>query len=362
MVGSTSFLHVRRGDTWIVAVSRRDTNPALVFEFIYRFASVSEAYLGGTFSEAFVRRHDVILYELLDEMIDFGYPQTSDLDTLQILVDPDTEIPELTSITSQVTGNTSWRRADIKHSKNECYLDVVETLNLVSTMDGEILRSSVDGKVMMKAYLSGMPECQVGLNNEHRPDHTQGVQETGIRLSDCSFHHCVNLDLYEHVGEIRFVPPNGEFELMTYRADADIHNPLQVIASVNTSDTHVYSITLIANVVNTLQVSNISVYLPVSPPDGKAYCTTSMGKARFEIGENAVIWRIPRLSGGTKATLSMEVASALTASILVDFNVLMYCASGLAIRYLKVKEESGYRSIKWVRYLTRASSSYIILN
>lgn len=362
MVGSTSFLHVRLSDTWIVAVTRRDTNPALVFEFIHRFASVSEAYLVGTFSEAFVRRHDVILYELLDEMIDFGYPQTSDLDTLQVLVGSDTENAELSSITSQVTGNTSWRRADVKHSKNECYLDVVETLNLVSTMDGEIQRASVDGKVMMKAYLSGMPECQVGLNNELRPDHTQGAQEPGIRLSDCSFHHCVNLDSYEHMGEIRFVPPNGEFELMTYRADTDIHAPLQVTTNVNTADPHVYSITLTANVVSTLQVSNISVYLPVTPPDGKAYCTASVGKARFETGENAVTWRIPRLSGGAKATLSVEVASALTAPILIDFNVLMFCASGLSIRYLKVREESGYRSIKWVRYLTRASGSYVIRN
>ena len=36
----------------------------------------------------------------------------------------------------------------------------------------------------------------------------------------------------------------------------------------------------------------------------------------------------------------------------------MYTASGLIVRFLKVFEKSNYTSIKWVRYLTRASGSY----
>jgi hypothetical protein len=36
----------------------------------------------------------------------------------------------------------------------------------------------------------------------------------------------------------------------------------------------------------------------------------------------------------------------------------MLTASGLIVRFLKVYEESGYQSVKWVRYLTKASSSY----
>ena len=36
----------------------------------------------------------------------------------------------------------------------------------------------------------------------------------------------------------------------------------------------------------------------------------------------------------------------------------MYTASGLIVRFLKVFEKSNYTSIKWVRYLTKASGSY----
>lgn len=40
--------------------------------------------------------------------------------------------------------------------------------------------------------------------------------------------------------------------------------------------------------------------------------------------------------------------------------VVMFTASGLLVRFLKVFEKSGYQSVKWVRYLSKASGSYQI--
>jgi AP-2 complex subunit mu-1 len=38
----------------------------------------------------------------------------------------------------------------------------------------------------------------------------------------------------------------------------------------------------------------------------------------------------------------------------------MFTSSGLVVRFLKVFEKSNYHSIKWVRYLTKASGTYQI--
>lgn len=38
----------------------------------------------------------------------------------------------------------------------------------------------------------------------------------------------------------------------------------------------------------------------------------------------------------------------------------MFTASGLIVRFLKVFEKSNYNSVKWVRYLTKASGTYQI--
>ncbi|KAJ2337449.1 clathrin associated protein complex medium subunit, partial [Coemansia sp. RSA 2671] len=42
--------------------------------------------------------------------------------------------------------------------------------------------------------------------------------------------------------------------------------------------------------------------------------------------------------------------------IALDFQVLMFTASGLLVRFLKVFEKSNYQSVKWVRYMTKAGS------
>lgn len=83
------------------------------------------------------------------------------------------------------------------------------------------------------------------------------------------------------------------------------------------------------------------------------------------MGEND---RIPRLQGQTEATLTAVADLSPTTRrqpwarppIDVDFQVLMFTASGLLVRFLKVYERSGYQSVKWVRYLTRAQGTYQI--
>ena len=78
--------------------------------------------------------------------------------------------------------------------------------------------------------------------------------------------------------------------------------------------------------------------------------------------------RIPRLQGQTEATLTAVAELSPTTRrqpwarppIDVDFQVLMFTASGLLVRFLKVYERSGYQSVKWVRYLTRAQGTYQI--
>jgi hypothetical protein len=47
---------------------------------------------------------------------------------------------ESSKITSQATGVTSWRRADVKYKKNEAFVDVVETVNLSMSAKGPSLR------------------------------------------------------------------------------------------------------------------------------------------------------------------------------------------------------------------------------
>ena len=47
-------------------------------------------------------------------------------------------IEEQKQITSQVTGQISWRREGIKYRKNELFLDVLESVNLLMSPQGKL--------------------------------------------------------------------------------------------------------------------------------------------------------------------------------------------------------------------------------
>src|SRR5258708_23034104 len=78
--------------------------------------------------------------------------------------------------------------------------------------------------------------------------------------------------------------------------------------------------------------------------------------------------RIPRVQGGQELTFNgtAQLTSTTTRQVWarppidVDFQVLMFTSSGLIVRFLKVFEKGNYHSIKWVRYLTKASGTYQI--
>jgi AP-2 complex subunit mu-1 len=77
-----SFLYSRVGDVYVVAVTKHNANPALVFQFIYKMVDVFRAYFGGAFDEENCRQNFVLIYELLDECCDHGYPQITAINIL----------------------------------------------------------------------------------------------------------------------------------------------------------------------------------------------------------------------------------------------------------------------------------------
>lgn len=81
---------------------------------------------------------------------------------------------------------------------------------------GNVLRADVDGHILMRAYLSGTPECKFGLNDKLVIDKGEKGLGDAVELDDCRFHQCVRLNEFDSTRTISFVPPDGEFELMRY--------------------------------------------------------------------------------------------------------------------------------------------------
>lgn len=115
--------------------------------------------------EESIKDNFVITYELLDEMMDNGYPQTTEVKILREYIKTQSHQMSVEQMRppTAVTNAVSWRSEGIKHKKNEIFLDVVERLNLLVSANGSVLRSEILGALKMKSYLSGMPELKLGL-------------------------------------------------------------------------------------------------------------------------------------------------------------------------------------------------------
>ena len=185
-IARTSFFHIKRSNLWLAAVTKQNVNASMVFEFLLKVVEIMQNYF-GKISEENVKNNFVLIYELLDEIVDFGYPQNTDTGILKTFITQQgvksASKEEQAAITSQVTGQIGWRKEGIKYRRNELFLDVMEYVNLLMSPQGQVLSAHVAGKVirylmqfnkifdqlfqiLMKSYLSGMPECKFGINDK----------------------------------------------------------------------------------------------------------------------------------------------------------------------------------------------------
>lgn len=408
-LGSTTFSHVKHENIYLVAVTKSNANAALVFEFMYRMITLGKSYF-GKFDEEAVKNNFVLIYELLDgmlfsflvlprtvtdwryrliEILDFGYPQNTETDTLKMYITTEgvksaiaNNPTDSSRITMQATGALSWRRSDIKYRKNEAFVDVIEDVNLLMSAGGTVLRADVNGQIVMRAYLSGTPECKFGLNdrllldsgtaNSSVAGNRDGAMKAtraaagSVTLEDCQFHQCVKLGRFDADRIISFVPPDGEFELMRYRATENVNLPFKVhpiVREIGTTKVE-YSVAIKANYSSKLFATNVVIRIPTPLNTASTTERTSQGRAKYEPEHNNIVWKIARFSGQSEYVLTAEATlTSMTHQkawsrppLSLSFSLLMFTSSGLLVRYLKVFEKNNYSSVKWVRYMTRAGS------
>jgi len=159
-----TYAYVKHSNLYVVGVTMRNSNAAMLLEFLNKLVEVFKEYFKEVQEES-IRDNFVIIYELLDEMMDFGYPQVSESKVLQQYITQDYHVLEVPRPPVAVTNAVSWRSEGIRHSRNEVFLDVIEKVNIVISGNGSTLRSEILGSLMVKSVLSGMPDLKLGLND-----------------------------------------------------------------------------------------------------------------------------------------------------------------------------------------------------
>jgi len=264
-----------------------------------------------------------------------------------------------------VTNAVSWRSDGIRYKKNEVFLDVVERANLLLSHSGQVIRGEVQGALKMRTFLSGMPECKLGLNDKVLLESQGKGGQKAVDLEDIKFHQCVRLTHFERDRTISFIPPDGQFDLMTYRITGRVKPLVQVecLTERHGRARIEYMVRARTAFKARSTAHNVVIHVPLPSDCSAPETRASSGSAEYAPEREQLVWKIKSLPGGREALLRVKFSLPTVAAeqstdakrpITVDFEIPYFTVSGMQVRYLKVIERSGYQALPWVRYITTA--------
>eukprot|EP00386_Alphamonas_edax_P007944 GDKI01026223.1.p1 GENE.GDKI01026223.1~~GDKI01026223.1.p1 ORF type:complete len:428 (+),score=177.48 GDKI01026223.1:180-1463(+) len=363
-----TFCWIHFNNLYLLAVTKRNANAMVMMSFLYKLTEVLKDYFKELEEES-IRDNFVITYELLDEAMDNGYPQVTEVKVLKEYIKNEAHTLDLKDVkpSAAVTNAVSWRTEGIKHKKNEIFLDVVEKLNLLVSSNGTVLRSEIIGALKMKSFLSGMPELKLGLNDKLLFEATgrQVSKGKAVEMEDVKFHQCVRLARFENDRTISFIPPDGEFELMSYRLNTHVKPLIWIEAVVDTSKKSrlEYMIKAKSQFKSRSVANNVEILIPVPSDVDTPQFKTSIGNVKYLPDQDVMVWTIKQFQGQKDfimtATFGLPSVSAdnreayTKKPINVRFEIPYFTVSGITVRYLKIIEKSGYQALPWVRYITQ---------
>lgn len=367
-IDGVTFLYVKCNNLLLMATTNKNSNIAAILFFLYRLVNVFKDYFGELEEES-IRDNFVVVYELLDETMDFGYMQTCESKVLREVITQESNRLEVAPRPPvALTNAVSWRTEGIKHRKNEIFLDVVEKLNILVSSNGTVLHSEIIGAILMKSFLSGMPELKLGLNDKLMFEATgrSTARIKAVELEDIKFHQCVRLARFENDRTISFIPPDGEFELMSYRLNTSVKPLIWVEAVVEPHSHRIeYMVKTKSQFKSRSIANNVEIIIPVPRDVDSPSFKASIGSVTYFPDRDAIVWNIKQFTGSKEylmrahfglPSISSEDGEQWKAPIEVKFEIPYFTVSGLQVRYLKIIEKSGYQALPWVRYITMNGS------
>ena len=115
----------------------------------------------GVLNEETIRKNFVLIYEIIDEIIDYGHPQIMSTEHIkQFIVNEPILIQQKqtssnfrpTLFSSNTIPSTAIQRplsqiTDKKNMKNEIFVDIFEKLSVLFNSNGYAINSSIDGVI-----------------------------------------------------------------------------------------------------------------------------------------------------------------------------------------------------------------------
>ncbi|XP_021477596.1 AP-3 complex subunit mu-2 isoform X1 [Oncorhynchus mykiss] len=355
-------ISVLRHRIYFVAVIQSEVPPLFVIEFLHRVVDTFQDYF-GVCTEAAIKDNVVVVYELLEEMLDNGFPLATESNILKELIKPPTI---LRTVVNTITGSTNvgeqlptgqlsvvpWRRTGVKYTNNEAYFDVVEEIDAIIDKSGSTITAEIQGVIDACVKLTGMPDLTLSFMNPRL-------------LDDVSFHPCVRFKRWEAERILSFIPPDGNFRLLSYHVSCQNLVAIPVYVKHNItfregSSQGRFELTLGPK--QTMGKGLEAVLISSQLPRGvlNTNLNPSQGTYNFDPVTKLLSWDVgkinPQKLPSLKGSMSLQAGASKpdeNPTINIQFKIQQSALSGLKVNRLDMYGEK-YKPFKGIKYMTKA--------
>lgn len=382
---------MKKSNLYFVFTTRYNVSSTLILELLEKIATVMRDYIGMESEESY-RKNFILIYEILDEIVDFGNVQQTSGLKYYIINEPIEEIIPTESVLTNLVifyffnlkvlkpktkSSLSVRKSvhSKKQTNNEVFVDVVETINCVLSATGSVIRAEICGQIIMKSFLLGQPSLSLALNENLVIGKSSQFQNGTCILDGCSFSEICQLNEFDQTRTINLSPQEGEFTIMNYRINTPYNMPFRIFPTVQlTSKFKLEGVVKVKGMYPTEnQGAGITIKIPLPKQTNSVNVELEKEKGKittyeYNTKDKYILWDIGNMIGGIEFTLKFSCSLSETilgdvkkhvGPITMNFEVPSINTSDLRIRYLKVRERSKtYNPQSWIRYIT-SSGSYI---
>jgi len=389
-IDGVNYICVRKNGLFFLCTTVYNVAPAFIIELLTQLTKVCKDYI-GVLNEESLRKNFTLIYELVDEILDFGWPQSASTAELQAFVFNQaapvsvakdvrgTGLGALKSTPKTMSSKAVHKPISLRDSsgrgdKNEIFVDVIDRISATFNSNGQVRTFAIDGSIQMKSYLAGSPQLHLALNNELVI--SGGSQRAGygmIELDNVNFHEVVNVDKFESERMLVLEPPHGEFVLMNFHIGSLRHEgqiPFRVTPMLSALSEYKQELRLQirAEFPEKFHGANVKILFTVPKTSNGATVELSPGAKQqtweYDDATKTVTWLIRRFPGGSTQAISCKfvVKSEINVHkemgpISLAFEIPMYNISQLQVQHLKIVERNkSYNPHRWVRCLTHAES------
>ncbi|CAF3027803.1 unnamed protein product [Rotaria socialis] len=445
-------INIFRNNLYFVAVLTNEIAPLFVIEFLHRIVEVFEDYFTEC-TETSLKDNYVIVYELLDEMLDSGLPLATETNILKELIKPPNIFRKVANLVtgdstnisnvlpSSQLSNIPWRRMGVKYTNNESYFDLIEEIDAIIDRNGATVMCEIQGYVsehkneknielkysfeihcllllhtsvdmsrehakrlavgmesgitwrkvgivhrttneilfdiiesfdaiidqrgmIITAEISGVIDCCVKLSG--MPDLTLSFINPRL-LDDVSFHPCVRLKKWESERVLSFIPPDGNFRLISYHIGTQnsISIPVYVKHNIQFREGSGGRFELTVGPKQTMGKTLEAVVIECTMPKSVLNCTLTptQGKCTFDPVKKILVWdigkiesnaqsaaRLPSLRGNIVLSTGQPIPES-NPILNVRFTLNQIAISGIRVQRVDMHGEK-YKPFKGVKYIT----------